>query len=55
MEKLYKITEVAQYFKVSKQTVHNWIQAGKLKTSATPGGELRVLESEIQNIVKKVK
>ena len=52
MEKLYSIKEVAYIFNVSKQTVHNWKAKGKLKTTSTPGGELRVTETELRRIIK---
>jgi excisionase family DNA binding protein len=52
MEKLFTVREVAEYFKVSKQTVHNWIWSNKLTTTATPGGELRVTESEIKKVLE---
>jgi len=55
LEKLYSIQEVADYFKVSKQTVHNWKARGKIKTTATPGGELRVTETEVRRIIMGVK
>ena len=52
MEKLYTVQETANIFGVSKQTVHNWKAKGKIKTTATPGGELRIRESELQRILK---
>lgn len=51
MEKLYSIQETAEIFGVSKQTVHNWKNQGKIQVTSTPGGELRVKESVIKNIV----
>lgn len=53
-EKIYTVKETAEYFKVSVQAVHNWINAGKLNAITTPGGEKRVLEGEIKRILKKV-
>ena len=55
MEKLYSIQEVADYFKVSKQTVHNWKQKKLINTTSTPGGELRVVESELRKITERSK
>jgi excisionase family DNA binding protein len=53
MEKIYTVKEVAEYFKVSKQTVHNWIYQKKLNTTSTPGGELRITETEIKKIINR--
>jgi excisionase family DNA binding protein len=52
LDKLFTVKEVAEYFKVSKQTVHNWIYQKKIETTATPGGELRVTETEIKRILE---
>ena len=52
LEKLFKIQEVAEYFKVSRNAVYKWINEGKLKTVETPGGETRITESEIKRILE---
>lgn len=52
-DKIYTVKETAEYFKVTVQAVHNWINSGKLNAISTPGGEKRVLESEIKRILKK--
>jgi excisionase family DNA binding protein len=51
MEKIYTVKEVADYFQCTVQSVHNWIGKGKLKYTTTPGGEKRILESEVKRIV----
>lgn len=48
MNKLLKIEEVAEFYRVSRQTVYNWINKGTIKTVKTPGGEIRILESELK-------
>jgi len=48
MSKLYKIIEVAEHYKVSRQAVYKWIQLGKIKTIKTPGGETRIPETELK-------
>ena len=50
-EVLYTVAEVAEYFKVGVTAVHNWIARGKLNAITTPGGEKRILESEIKRII----
>lgn len=52
MEKTFTVTEVAGIFKVSRNAVYKWIQEGKINTSKTPGGQVRILESEIVRIQK---
>ena len=47
---MYTVTEVAEIFKVSRNAVYKWIAEKKLNTSKTPGGETRILESEIIKI-----
>ncbi|MBI5554309.1 MAG: HD domain-containing protein [Elusimicrobia bacterium] len=41
------IKEVANVLKVSVQTVKNYIYQGKIKSFKTPGGQHRILESEM--------
>lgn len=53
MDKLYTIREVAEYFKVSRQTVHNWLAQDRITATSTPGGELRVTETEIKKVLEK--
>lgn len=53
LEKIYTIQEVAEYFKVSKQTIHNWLYLKKLSAIKTPGGELRIKESELKKFLGK--
>ena len=52
LEKLFKIPEVAEYFKVSRNAVYKWINENKIKTVKTPGGETRITESEVKRIVR---
>ena len=52
LEKLYKIIEVAEYFKVSRNAVYKWINEKKLKVVKTPGGETRISESEIKKFME---
>lgn len=52
-EKLYTVKEVAEYFKVTVQAVHNWINSGKIEYTSTPGGEKRITESAIKKIINR--
>ena len=47
LEKLLKIKEVAEYYSVTTQAVYKWIKQGKIKTTTTPSGELRIKMSSI--------
>jgi len=48
LEKLFKIVEVAEHFKVSRNAVYKWINEGKIETVKTPGGETRIKESTLK-------
>ena len=39
----FNVKQVAQLYRVTVQTVHRWIQTGRLETVRTPGGRLRVI------------
>lgn len=49
--KLYNLLEVAEILKVSRQTIYNYITAGKLKATKF-SKEYRVTDSELQNFIK---
>ena len=52
-EKLYTLQEVADYLKVTRQTIYNYVTAKKLKAFKTAGGkEYRVTESDLQDFIK---
>ena len=50
--KLYTLQEVADYLKVSRQTIYNYVTAKKLRASKI-GKEYRVTESDLQDFLKK--
>ena len=54
-DKIYTVKEVADYFKVSAPAVHNWINRGQINTTATPGSEYRITESEIKRVLESKK
>ena len=48
-EKLYTLQEVADYLKVTRQTIYNYVTAGKLKATKLAGRkEYRVTEKDLQ-------
>lgn len=51
--KLYTLQEVADYLKVSRQTIYNYVTAKKLKASKLAGQrEYRVTEKDLQDFLK---
>ena len=53
--KFYTITEVAKLLKVSRVTVYDWIEKGKMKAVELPGlknGRLRITEKELEKLLK---
>lgn len=46
-EELLKIAAVADYFKVTKKTIHNWVNAGEIKRHYK-GGRSYYKKSEIE-------
>lgn len=48
---LYKITQVAEMFKVSKRTVERWIKRGELKTVCLPGRLIRISSDAVMDMV----
>lgn len=52
MEKYYSVTQVAEKYNVSREAVHQWIKAGRLK--AVQVGKLyRISETEIKKFIKE--
>lgn len=51
---LYRLKEVAAYLKVSRQTIYNYIKAGKLKTIKLAGkAQYRVSERDLLEFIKE--
>ncbi len=46
-EKFYKVGEIAELLKVTRQTVYNWIRAGKLKAERF-GNSIRISAEELE-------
>lgn len=49
--KLYSLQEVADTLRVTRQTIYNYLTAGKIK-AVKMGKEYRVDEKELQRILK---
>ncbi len=47
-QKVFSALEVAKVCGVVNQTVINWIRAGRLKASTTPGGQFRVYPEDLR-------
>jgi len=45
-KKYVTIKEIAEYLQVTKQTISNWINSGKIKADRLPSGRIRVLLSD---------
>ena len=50
-DKLYTLQEVADYLRVTRQTIYNYVAAKKLKAFKA-GREYRVTEEELQAFIK---
>lgn len=50
-EKLYTLQEVANYLRVSRQTIYNYVTAKRLKASKI-GKEYRVTEKDLKDFMK---
>lgn len=51
-DKLYTLQEVADYLKVSRQTIYNYVTAKRLKASKI-GKEYRVTEKDLQAFIRQ--
>ena len=51
IEKIYTLKQVAELLQVSKQTIYNYIKAGKLQATKT-GKEYRVTNEQLEQFVK---
>lgn len=51
MERLMKPKEVAPLFGVEESTVKTWARTGKIPSTRTPGGEIRVRPSDVAELL----
>ena len=54
MEKLYSIKEASEYLKVSRVTLHKWINTGKIKFMVSPAGAKKFTENQLKEVYKEV-
>lgn len=50
-EKIYTLQEVADYLKVTRQTIYNYVKTGKLKANKLGTQQYRVAEKDLQNFL----
>jgi hypothetical protein len=52
--RLYKVEEVARFFKVREEDVMSWIMAFGLEAFPLPGGgcDLRILENDLHDFIE---
>ena len=53
MEKMYKVSEVAKLFDVSRQMVSRWIEEGKISAIILGEKTRRIPESELEKLKKQ--
>jgi len=53
MKVYFTTNEIAKICKVTRQTVINWIRAGKLDAQSTPGGHRRVIREDLVKFIEK--
>ncbi|HZQ86619.1 MAG TPA: helix-turn-helix domain-containing protein [Acidimicrobiales bacterium] len=50
----WRTSEVAALLKVHPNTVSNWVHHGRLKATRTPGGHLRIPNSEVLRLFEQL-
>ena len=56
MQELMTVKEVAEYFKVSVQTVKNWLNKRRLTPLKHEGARtVRIAKTEVENFMKEAK
>lgn len=50
-ERLWRVDELAQFLRVSKQTLFSWISDGKLSATKLPSGAYRVTQAEVDRVL----
>lgn len=55
MKKQYKPSEICKFFRVSKVTLINWINSGKLPAYETLGGHYRIMHDDLINFINERK
>lgn len=55
MEKRYKTKDLCEMFNVTRETISNWVQEGKIKSARTAGGHLRFEKNNIDKFAAECK
>lgn len=54
-DRMLRLSQVGVRFSVGTQTIYNWIKKGDVfdqtKIKYTPGGHMRILESEVDKVI----
>ena len=50
---LLRVDEVADFFRISRGTVYQWIKMGHLKAVSVPGEPLRVVKDSIRDLLAR--
>jgi len=48
------VSEVATIFAVTRATVRTWLRTGQITGTKLPGGDWRILQSEIERFAQKM-
>jgi excisionase family DNA binding protein len=51
-DELLTISQVAKIFKVRPKTVHTWVSDRRIAAIRTPGGRLRIKQSEVDRLLE---
>ncbi len=53
----YTVTDLTKMFRVTKQTIYNWVRAGKLdavRTAEKPGSKILFKKKDIDRMISKL-
>lgn len=53
MKKYYSITEVAEKYSVSRETVKGWIYKEKILPTIKIAGSVRIAKEDLENIIER--
>jgi excisionase family DNA binding protein len=52
-KELLRVDEVAEYFGVSRKTIYNWVDMGKLQGCNPNGGSLRIFRQSVVVLIRE--
>lgn len=53
MKDQFKSSDLCRFFSVTRETISNWVQEGKLKASETAGGHFRFMKNDVIDFIRK--